>query len=163
MASLAITGEVEQACELSVDDLTRFADPFQIADVSKLDSDRQGQGVWLEGILQAVKPEPAVKYLTLHASADDFHASIPLKEIQDRSFLIFQRDGVALPVDAGGPFRFCIVDSAACQTAEVDDCANVKFVDRMEFSTEPGQDSRPVTAREHAALHAKEERHRQAE
>ncbi len=156
---LKIIGEVETPAELSVADLAKLPADCQIPDVSQLDDQRKGRGVWLAGLISAVGPSQGVSYLTLHASADDFHASLPLEKIRDRSFLIYELEGQPLPANAGGPFRFAIIDSAACQTAEIDDCANVKFVDCMEFSTAKGRDSRPNSASEHAALHADDHKH----
>jgi hypothetical protein len=52
--------------------------------------------------------------------------------------------------------RFLIPDYAACHTDEIDECANVKFVDRIELTTEKGFDNRPHDGAAHAALHAKQ-------
>jgi hypothetical protein len=46
-----------------------------------------------------------------------------------------------------------IRDPAACHTDELDDCANVKFVDRIELTAGKGRDTRPEDEQEHAALH----------
>ena len=48
-----------------------------------------------------------------------------------------------------------IPDYAACHSAEVDECANVKFVDRLELSAQPGFDNRPHDDKAHEALHQK--------
>jgi DMSO/TMAO reductase YedYZ molybdopterin-dependent catalytic subunit len=94
--------------------------------------------------------------LTLHASKDDFHASSPLAAVRDRAILIYRLDGRPLPETAGGPVRFFIPDFTACHTSEIDECANVKFVNRLEFSTGPGRDNRPHDEKEHAELHERE-------
>ena len=65
----------------------------------------------------------------------------------------------SLPSGAGGPFRFLIPDFAACRTADVDECANVKFVDRIELSQQRGHDNRPADESQHAALHEREAEH----
>ena len=62
-----------------------------------------------------------------------------------------------LPITAGGPVRFFIWDSAACQSAEVDECANVKFLDHIELTVERGFDNRPEDEEEHARLHREQE------
>ena len=54
------------------------------------------------------------------------------------------------------PFRFLIPDFAACKTHEIDECANVKFVNRIELTRERGHDNRPHDEAEHAALHEKQ-------
>jgi hypothetical protein len=63
-------------------------------------------------------------------------------------------EGAILSVDQGGPFRFFIPDHAACQMDEIDECANVKFLDHIEFTAGKGHDNRPQDEQQHAALHA---------
>ena len=58
-----------------------------------------------------------------------------------------------LGADQGGPIRFLIRDPAACHTHELDDCANVKFLSRIELTERRGRDTRPQTDEEHAKLH----------
>ncbi len=93
----------------------------------------------------------------MHASNDDFHASIPLDSVRERAILIYRVNGQPLPQSAGGPLRFYIPDFAACRTAEVDECANVKFVDRIELSFERGQDNRPQDEQSHAKIHGRKD------
>ena len=100
--------------------------------------------------------KPTAKYLTLHASKDDFHASIPLSEVRDKAIVIYRLGDDPLPEKAGGPVRFFIPDFAACHTDEIDECANVKFVDRIELTIERGQDNRPHDENEHAELHERQ-------
>jgi DMSO/TMAO reductase YedYZ molybdopterin-dependent catalytic subunit len=153
---LTITGEIAAPRILTFDDLARMGAEYQIADVSRLVPGRQGDAVRFAGILQLVQPKPAAKYLGLHSSTDDFHASIPLDAVADRALVIYRLNGQPLPVKAGGPVRFFIPDFAACHTAEIDECANVKFVDRIELTSEKGFDNRPHDGAEHEALHAKQ-------
>jgi len=155
-ASLKIDGEVDRPAQLSRADLAAIAPEYQIADISQLDPKRRGRAVRLIGVLSQAGARDAAGWLTLHAAADDFHASIPLDAVRDRAVLIYELDGAALPASAGGPFRFFIPDFAACHTADVDECANVKFVDRIELSRERGHDNRPEDERQHAALHQHE-------
>ena len=56
----------------------------------------------------------------------------------------------------GGPVRFFIPDHAACHVAEVDECANVKFVDRIELTHGRGFDNRPTEEEEHVELHRRQ-------
>lgn len=157
MTKLTLDGDVEQPVTLSFDDLAAFDAEHQVADVSQLDPKRQGDAVKLTGLLARVRPKPSARYLTLHASQDDFHASIPLDAVRERAILIYRLDGQPLPSGSGGPVRFYIPDFAACHTAEVDECSNVKFVDRLEFSAERGFDNRPQDETEHQALHEREQ------
>jgi DMSO/TMAO reductase YedYZ molybdopterin-dependent catalytic subunit len=154
--TLTIDGDVRSPATLSFEDLSSLDPAQQIADVSRLDPKRKGDAVKLAALLERVKPKPSARYLTLHASKDDFHASIPLDAVHDRAVLIYRLEGRPLPESAGGPIRFFIPDFAACHTAEIDECANVKYVDRLEFSAHPGRDTRPHDADEHAALHERE-------
>lgn len=150
---LVIDGQVDRPAQLSRAELGQLPEKYQVADVSQLDPQRRGAAVTLAGLLDAVGPHETVKYLTLHAGADDFHASIPLAAVRARGVLIYELDGASLPAAAGGPFRFLIPDYAACRTDEIDECANVKFVDRIELSAERGRDNRPHDEAQHAALH----------
>lgn len=154
--SLAIDGEVDRPLTLSFDDLSNIDPARQVIDVSRLDAKRAGDAVRLAAVLQMAGVRPTARYLTLHASADDFHASIPLDAVCDRAVLIYRLNGQPLPAKSGGPVRFFIPDFAACHTAEIDECANVKFVDRIELSAERGQDNRPTEEEEHARLHQRQ-------
>jgi len=153
---LIIDGEVDSPARLSFADLSALPETVQVRDVSRLDSKRQGDAVKFSGLLDLVRPRAGVRYLTLHSSADDFHASIPLAAVRERAILIYRLGGQPLPAAAGGPVRFFIPDFAACHTAEIDECANVKFVDRIELSTDRGRDNRPHDEQEHAKLHERE-------
>lgn len=155
---LKISGEGIESRELSAFDLAAVPAEFQIADVSQIDPKRKGTAVRLEGVLQAVRAMPEARYLTLHAAADDFHASVPLADVRERGLLIYQLDGRPLPLSAGGPVRFYIPDFAACHSHEIDECANVKFVDHIELTRDRGFDNRPRDEQQHAALHKGEEK-----
>jgi DMSO/TMAO reductase YedYZ molybdopterin-dependent catalytic subunit len=153
---LSITGECEQPRDLTFDDLVSISQQHQVPDVSRIVPGRKGDAVRFEGILQVVKPKETAKYLGLHSSTDNFHASIPLAAVIDRALVIYRLDGQPLPVKAGGPVRFFIPDFAACHTDEIDECANVKFVDRIELTAEKGFDNRPHDGAEHEELHRKQ-------
>jgi DMSO/TMAO reductase YedYZ molybdopterin-dependent catalytic subunit len=154
---LSIEGEVERPLSLTVGDFESLGAEHQVADVSQLDVKRKGRAVTLAGLLALAQPRPAARYLTVHATADDFHASIPLDAVRARAVLIYQLEGQPLPTSAGGPVRLLIPDFAACHTSEVDECANVKFVDRIELTAERGFDNRPHDEVEHAELHRAED------
>ncbi|HEX5102541.1 MAG TPA: molybdopterin-dependent oxidoreductase [Pirellulaceae bacterium] len=152
---LIIAGEVDQPRSLTFADLVAIPAEHQVADVSRLVAGRQGDAVRLAGILALVGPKAAAKYLGLHSSTDDFHASIPLDAVAERALVIYRLNGQPLPVTRGGPVRFFIPDFAACHTDEIDECANVKFVDRIELTATRGFDNRPHDGAEHEGLHAK--------
>ena len=150
---LRIDGEVDSPQSLTFSDLAAIDPVHQIDDVSRLVPARKGRGIALAGLLQLSRPSASATYLTLHASADDFHASIPLSSVRESGFFIYANDEGPLGVKEGGPVRFFIPDHAACHSAEVDECANVKFVDRVELTAGKGFDNRPQDDAEHEALH----------
>ena len=153
---LAISGECAKPRSLTFADLAGIAGEHQVADVSRIVPGRKGDAVRFVGILELVQPKPAAKYLGLHSATDDFHASIPLAAVADKALVIYRLDGQPLPAKAGGPIRFFIPDFAACHTHEIDECANVKFVDRIELTAEKGLDNRPHDGAEHEELHRKQ-------
>jgi len=150
---LTIDGEVGCPLELSFTELSAVDEAYQLVDVSRFDPKRKGDAVKLSGLLELAQVMPSAHYIGLHASADDFHASIPLEPIRENAFVIYRIDGNPLETGAGGPFRFYIPDHAECHTDEIDECANVKFVDRIELTVSKGFDNRPEDEDEHARLH----------
>jgi DMSO/TMAO reductase YedYZ molybdopterin-dependent catalytic subunit len=153
---LTIAGQVENPRSLTFDDLATIPAEHQVLDVSRLIPGRQGDAVKLTGLLALARPQPGAMYLGLHSSTDDFHASIPLAAVADRALVLYRLSGQPLPAKAGGPVRFFIPDFAACHTAEIDECANVKFVDRIELTTTKGFDNRPHDGAEHEELHRRQ-------
>ena len=154
--TLKVSGELSSPREFGFADLAAFPAQDQVFDVSKIDPKRQGDAVTLEGLLRLVGAKPSAKYLGLHSTTDNFHASIPLEPVRGRAFLIYRLNGQPLEVRHGGPFRFYIPDFAACHTHEIDECANVKFVDHIELTADMGFDNRPHDGQEHAALHQRQ-------
>lgn len=151
---LRISGEVERPLALTFSDLEAVSSAWQEPDVGRLVPGRKGGAVRLEGLLQMAQVRPAAAYLTLHASRDDFHASIPLEAVRGQALLVYRLEGRPLPDAAGGPVRFLIPDPARCHTAEVDECASVKFLDHIELELRKGRDNRPADESAHQALHA---------
>lgn len=151
--SLRVDGLVERALTLNFEELSALPEPEQVRDVRRLGAKRGGDAIGLSTILRLAGASSEAQYITLHAAADDFHASIPLSAVQDSAVVIYRLNGAPLAAFAGGPFRFFIPNPAACRTAEIDECANVKFVDRIELTRERGFDNRPTDESEHAKLH----------
>jgi DMSO/TMAO reductase YedYZ molybdopterin-dependent catalytic subunit len=154
--SLVIRGEVSRPTIWQYDTLRQLPDPLQVADVSQLDPRRSGRAIKLRALLELAGVSEQAAFITLHAAADDFHASIPLAEVRDQAVVIYEQGDAPLTAKAGGPFRFLIPDHAACKTAEIDECANVKFIDTIELSIERGHDNRPAEERAHAELHRRQ-------
>ena len=150
---LRVDGAVAHPLSLTFDDLARLPETDQVPDVSRFHPSRRGDGVALEAILRRAEPTPEANYLTLHAQRDDFHVSVPLAAVRGEAIVVYRLGGSALGLEHGGPIRLIIRDPAACQTDELDDCANVKFLDRIELTIRRGRDTRPADEAEHAALH----------
>jgi DMSO/TMAO reductase YedYZ molybdopterin-dependent catalytic subunit len=153
---LIVDGLVERPLELTFDDLAGFPASSQIPDVSRFHPGRKGDGVELEAILAMARPRSEANYLTLHADRDDFHVSVPLEPVRGEGIVVYHASGEPLGTDHGGPIRFLIRDPAACHTDELDDCANVKYLSRIELAERRGRDTRPTTDEEHARLHEAE-------
>lgn len=150
---LTVDGAVEQPLSLSLADLAALPASYHVRDVSRFHPARKGDGVELEAVLAEARPRSDANYLTLHADRDDFHVSIPLRAVRAQGVLVYHRDGQPLSVEQGGPVRFLIRDPAACHTDELDDCANIKYLSRIELSVNRGRDTRPRTDEEHERLH----------
>lgn len=153
---LTIDGAVERPLSLGFEDLWAMPEEDRVVDVSRFHPARQGDGVSLDSLLRIARPIPEANYLTLHASRDDFHVSIPLAELRAEGIVVFRLGDERLAVAQGGPVRLIIRDPSACRSTELDDCANVKFLDRIELTVKKGRDTRPLDDVAHAALHERE-------
>lgn len=154
---LVIDGEVTAPLSLTYDDLSAFPESDHVRDVSRFHPSRRGDGVTLESILQRVSLTNGASYLTLHATADDFAASIPLEAVRAEGLVVYSVEGRPMTLAQGGPVRFLIKDAAACHTDELDDCANVKFLDRIELTSGRGRDTRPTDDEQHEELHRRQD------
>ena len=151
--TVSVSGLVEHPLELSHAELAAL--PGQVGDVSTIAPGREGSAVRIASVLEVASAQPGAEFLTLEAEGG-FAASIPLAAVADQALLLYALDGEPLPHDKGGPVRFLIPDPAACGTAEIDTCANVKWLNSISLSTERGRDVRPATLRAHEALHEAE-------
>jgi hypothetical protein len=153
MTALIIEGSVSQTRALDTQALASLTG--QVPDVSVLAPDREGVAVQLAAVLADAGLSDDARFITIHAEGN-YSASVPLEAVKDHAILIYGLGGQALPHEKGGPIRFFIPDVAACQTDEVDQCANVKYVERIVLSAEPGQDTRPKTPKQHVDIHVDE-------
>ena len=153
---LILDGAVGRVLHLSKAAIDALPEDARVDDVSRFHAGRRGDGVTLEALLRLAVPDPAADFLTLHAGRDDFHVSIPLAAVRGEGVVVYKLGDLPLGVKQGGPVRFLIRDPAACHSRELDDCANVKYLDRIELTVGRGRDTRPADEAEHAALHAKQ-------
>ena len=138
---LLIDGAVAAPIRLDATELQAALNDATHVNVSQIDARRVGTAVPLSELLDLADVLPDTTHVTFHA-ADGFAASVPLHLIRDRGLVIYAQDGGPLPESAGGPLRFLVPDAAACKTAEVDACANVKNLARIEMSVGRGADTR---------------------
>jgi DMSO/TMAO reductase YedYZ molybdopterin-dependent catalytic subunit len=151
--ALVIDGLVERPLRLTLDDLDALPEPARVADVSRFHPKRRGDGVTLEAILERAGVRPEANYATLHADRDDFHVSVPLEPLRGQGIVVYRLGDGRLGIEDGGPIRFLVRDPTVCHTGELDECANVKYLSRVELTTRRGRDTRPTTEAEHEALH----------
>lgn len=150
---LRVEGAVERPLEVRYDDFRAMPEEEHVLDVSRFHPTRRGDGVTLEALLRQAKPTADANYLTLHAGRDDFHVSVPLEAVRAEAVVVYRIGEEPLSREQGGPIRFLIKNPAACHTDELDDCANVKYLDRIELTVRKGRDTRPHDDAAHAALH----------
>lgn len=155
-AVLKIDGAVGYPLDLTFADFEALPEASRVHDVSRFHPSRKGDAVTLEALLERALPRPDANYLTLHADRDDFHVSIPLVAVRAEAVVVYKLGSRGLDVSDGGPFRFLIKDPSACHTSELDDCANVKYLSRIELTIRRGRDTRPADDAAHASLHAQE-------
>ena len=154
---LTIDGAVERSLRLTCADLDALPESAHVGDVSRFHPKRQGDGVELDAILERAGVHPEANYLTLHADRDDFHVSIPLQPVREQGIVVYRLGEGPLGAEHGGPVRCGVRDPSACNTGELDECANVKYLSRIELTTRRGRDTRPSDEAEHAELHRSQE------
>ena len=150
---LRIDGAVDRPIGVTFEDLSGMPEHSQVVDVSRFQPTRRGDAVTLETLLRLANPRPEATHLTLHADRDDFHVSIPLGTIRDQGLVVYKVGPDRLGAEQGGPIRLLIRDPSACHTGELDECANVKYLSRIELTAGRGRDTRPVDDDAHRALH----------
>jgi DMSO/TMAO reductase YedYZ molybdopterin-dependent catalytic subunit len=151
--ALVIDGLVERPLRLTFDELDALPGSARVADVSQFHPKRRGDGVTLDAILERAGVRPEANYATLHADRDDFHVSVPLEPLREQGIVVYRLGEGRLAIEDGGPIRFLVRDPTVCHTGELDECANVKYLSRIELTTRRGLDTRPTTEAEHEALH----------
>ncbi len=139
--ALTIDGAVTSPASFDRAALNNLPADARIEDVSQLDANRSGKAVTLAGLLDRVEPTSEATHVTLH-SDDGFSASLAIADVRNLGIVLFEQDGKQLDSRFGGPFRFLIPNAAECKTAELDACANVKHLARIELTAGLGRDTR---------------------
>jgi DMSO/TMAO reductase YedYZ molybdopterin-dependent catalytic subunit len=150
---LRFEGAVERPFGVSFEELLGMPEETQIADVSRFQPSRLGDAVTLSSLLELARPDPRATHVTLHADRDNFHVSIPLDAIREQGLVVYKVGEQLLQTEQGGPIRLIIRDPLACHSGELDECANVKYLSRIELTLGRGRDTRPTDEVEHQALH----------
>ncbi len=150
---LRVEGAVGRPLGVTFEDLAGMPGDVQVPDVSRFQPTRRGDAVTLAALLGVASPRPEATHLTLHADRDDFHVSIPLDAIREQGLVVYKVGPDRLGVEQGGPIRLLIRDPSACHAGELDECANVKYLSRIELTAGRGRDTRPVDDESHRALH----------
>ena len=153
---LRIDGAVRRPLALTFDDLSNLPDSDHILDMSRFHPTRRGDGVTLDALLRLAGPSPDAKFATLHAGRDGFLVSIPLAPLRAEAVLVYRDGPTPLTPREGGPIRLLIRDPSACHTGDLDDCANVKYLDRIELTRARGGDNRPTDEASHEELHRRQ-------
>ena len=132
MDRISICGLVDRTVSLDRTDLAQFPEHQVVPDVAALQPGKSGRAIYLRALLERAGLDPRGKRLVIHSPRDDYQVETALDDVVERALIIFEREGRALSRDEGGPFRFFVPHAAACGTATVDACGNVKGVERLE-------------------------------
>lgn len=93
------------------------------------------EGVAMADVIAAVSPHAGAAYVRV--CSGDFCSVLPI-EVAKEAILCNVLDDLPLGLDHGGPWRL-LVPGGACHTS-------VKWVDRVEFSDRPGEDTAEAIA-----------------
>ncbi|MFT7463973.1 MAG: DMSO/TMAO reductase YedYZ molybdopterin-dependent catalytic subunit [Pseudohongiellaceae bacterium] len=146
---LTIEGECARPTAFSYHDMANLHIDYQVPDVSKIDARMKGTAVRLRGLIDIAGPVMAAKWLTVESEDGKFSASLPLREASETALIIYGQGKKPLERDGGGPVRFII-------PFHPDNCTKVKGASKISLTAEKGKDTRPSTAAEHKAIHAKD-------
>ena len=102
-----------------------------LVELADFQPSRTGLAVPVAALLGEVESNDGDE-LVLNSSTDGFCATLPLAAAAEVGLIWFAGADGPLTKEQGGPFRFFIPKAAECKTAVLDNCANVKFVDRIE-------------------------------
>jgi 2-dehydropantoate 2-reductase len=133
-----IEGAVMQPIVLDQHGLAKLPAEHQVTDLGPVVGGMWAKGVRVKGLLELPTMQIGVNHVTFHSQDGQFAASLTLQQAQDYGILVYERDGMPLPENKGGPFRLIAPGLG-------DLCANVKGVARIELTKGAGKDTRPST------------------
>ncbi len=132
---LTLAGELPTPRAFSASELAAL--PGQVEDIGVEVPGRVGSGVRLRSVLEAAGARGA--FLTL-CSSDGFSICVPRAAVED-GVLVYRLGDGELPAKQGGPLRFFVGRAVACDTGEVDACANVKALSEIRVTATKQPDS----------------------
>ena len=135
---LRVDGKLARPIAFDRAALARIPPEAQVTDSSTLIAGSAGKGVRVKQILDSLSCEPDADHITFHSSDGRFSASLTLEQARAYGIVIYELEGLPIPVEHGGPFRLTTPGLG-------DLCANVKQLTRMEITCGSGRDTRPST------------------
>ncbi|HIG85699.1 MAG TPA: hypothetical protein EYQ25_01515 [Planctomycetes bacterium] len=145
--TLNVEGLIEGApFSFSAADLAALDPAAQIAEVGEVVPGRAGRGVLFRALFDGPGLKDNARWVELESEDGTFVASLPIEEVAGDGILWYAGVDEFLTVKDGGPFRLLIPGYR-------DACANLKYLGRICFMSQPGRDTRPTGQVAHAAHH----------
>jgi len=133
---LLVTGRmIGGEFSLSPDDCRSFPSEHQIADVGAYANGVRGQGVRLQAIIDRARVYPEAMYLNVRNRSDTFAASLFRRDTEQLAIVVYALEGASLACEPNGPFRLLL-------PGYHDECRDIADVACLEFSDDPGRDTR---------------------
>ncbi|TWT62170.1 molybdopterin-dependent oxidoreductase [Rubinisphaera italica] len=130
---ILITIGSEVSIEFDRVKFVQFPHEYQVPDISKFIPGRPGRGLKFRSLLESLKPEGVdIELISLKASHDQFEKSIQWQLIPVGAVLVYEIHGEEIPLEKGGPFRLYVPGTVVCGQAELDNCVNIKHLDRID-------------------------------
>ncbi len=133
---LRMDGAVVQPLLLEPAAFGKLPEGAQVRDLSGVLPGKKGRGVRVKAVLELPAIQPGADHVTFHSQDGQFAAALTLEQAREFGVLVYELDGEPLSTKKGGPFRLVAPGLG-------DLCANVKGVNRIEFTKGPGKDTRP--------------------
>ncbi len=133
---LRMDGAVVQPLLLEPAAFGKLPEGAQVRDLSGVLPGKKGRGVRVKAVLELPAIQPGADHVTFHSQDSQFAAALTLEQAREFGVLVYELDGEPLSTKKGGPFRLVAPGLG-------DLCANVKGVNRIEFTKGPGKDTRP--------------------